>query len=296
MKRYIQAMAFSIASIGIAGLAQADPFQWSAPHGMLRVEVDNNNKIFSNTGLFGFENQVSTNAVGQTVLAHNVRQFDSDLGLTPLGGIADRGALPDANNIAGIAATANSTLLVTDDPGFLSESLPEDQLMRVNFHNSLRFFNGTSWTSPQNGEELTVFDLSGSDETGGPGANLQVVLTGSGSDLQGTINIGVSPGGGEEIHGHLGYALERGDGSNLPPTVGAYMMELTLSALDVSVGGTGLQLQDSDPIFVIFNNQLDGSGFDAAVAGAQALPEPSTIMMVVIGAGLIGLRKRGHMS
>ena len=123
-----------------------------------------------------------------------------------------------------------------------------------------------------------------------------MVLTENTSGLRGAINIGVAPGVGEEVHGHLGYALALNDNS-APPTVGAYMLELTLSALDVSDVQTGPQLADSDPIFVIFNNQLSTEGSAVAVGAAEALPEPSTAMIVTaMGVGLIALRKRSHAS
>ena len=57
----------------------------------------------------------------------------------------------------------------------------------------------------------------------------------------------------------------------------------------------GPSLADSNPIFVLFNNRLNRADYAAAVSAAEALPEPSTAVVVLVGAGvaLLGGRRRG---
>ncbi len=284
MKKLLIATMVSAVALGAGQQAQAgdDPVVFP-PHGMFRVQIDGNNKLFSNSGAAAFDETnnpglFTTNAAGHTVFGHNVGNS-----------IAEQ----DGDLAIGNPAGPTSTTLWTDDPGYTANAdiFPVNSVLSLNLHNSLRYFasGGTQWDTPLNGEQLRVFDLFGGDDTGGAAADLSVTITGSTSGHLGTINIdNAEPAGGvimvTGLHGMMGYELTRADSGI--PAQGAYMIELTLSATE--------GLMDSDPIFVVFNNQLGASDFSAAVAAAQTLPEPSTALLVVaVGAGLIGLKRRG---
>ena len=186
---------------------------------------------------------------------------------------------------------------------------PNNHLLQASYFNSLQYFasGATAWTAPVSGEELEVFDLNNEDETledGGPMEDLKVVLDATGSGKQGTINIAIRGAGFSVIHSHLGYTLRVPDGDDdlannpVAPAVGAYMIEMRLSALEEIGSGdmTAFQesdYQDSDSIFLIFNNQLDDTDFAAAVSAAEALPEPSTAVLVTaVCAGVLFVRRR----
>ncbi len=275
--------------------ALADPPLFAPPHGLMVVEIDENNQLFSNSATGEFDSSmIHVNAAGQTILAHNKGGFlTGPVRIFP-GGIAERDGDSPTD-----PATTSSKKLLADDPGIFADGgvFPApDYVVSMNFHNALRFFDGVAWTQPVNGEELRIFDLTNNDDTNGPPADLELVMTGETSGLLGTVNIGrtgtaVAPINVTGIHGHLGYELSRPDDG--VPAVGAYMIELTISATEDPSAGSPV-LGDSDPIFVVFNNQLNTADYGQAVSAAQALPEPSTAVIVTaIGVGgLLGFRRR----
>ncbi len=301
MKRFCTTAVISALVLGTAHQTRAgDNPVIFPPHGMFRVEIDANNKLFSNSGAAAFDEVnnpglFTTNASGHTILGHSVGRS-----------IAEQ----DGNKAIGNPGDENSTIVWTDDPGFTAgaDLFPVNNVLSANFHNSVRYFEdgGTQWTAPPNQERIRVFDLFGGDDTGGTPADLQLTITENTSGLVGTVNIDTAePSGGvitvTGLHGMLGYELSRQDG--LTPAKGAYMIELTLSSNEVPAAG-GIEILDSDPIFVVFNNRLDTvdpdgpegpmlSPFHQAVAAAQALPEPSTaVMIAAMGAAWMGLRRR----
>ncbi len=297
MKRSLFILMLLVVQAGLSAPAvhAADNPRYSIPHGMLRVEVEDS-KIVVNSGEADLEDQVTFNAAGQSIMAHNVGNAEAQI----MGGIAERDGSTNPSNP--IPATSTTALLLADDPGFATEpSLPGRYQLSANYFNALRFFpeGGGAWTQPVSGEELKVFDLNGANSSNGPPADLVVNFTQDSKGRLGKINIGDTDLiddiiTGEEtvvgIHGHVGYLLSRPLDGGIP-TRGAYMIELTVSGQ--SLDGSGPVLQDSDPIFIVFNNQLDEIGFGAAVSAAEALPEPSTAVIVTaVGVGLIGLRRR----
>jgi len=280
-------------------LAGDGPF-FQPPHALLQVEVDAGGKVFTQHGIADFSDaNITFNALGNTILKHNVGGTSFSGGGFKIypGGIAER----DGNNPLN-PATAASTKLLADDPGFFVDGgiLPANYTLRVNFFNSLRYFapGGSAWTAPISGEQLRVFDLENDDDAGGPTGDLQLLINGGTSGLLGTINIDntdplPAPLFSSGVHGHLGYELSR-PSDNGVPAVGAYMMELTLSIVPTPGNTGGPVFRDSDPIFVVFNNQLSSTNFGLAVTAAEALPEPSTATLVVAsGLALLGLRRRG---
>ncbi len=294
----LMAACFLPVGVAVAG-PNGDSPRWTSVHGLLNVEVDENDKIFVDSGRAAFLNpaRFTTNAAGQTILKHDRGGVDADTGDPILGGLAEI----DGNNVPSVA-TASSTVLLGDDPGFITDAtgLPPEHLLRVNFMNALRYFpaGGTDWIAPPNGEELLIFDLQ--PDAGFPAADTLLTLDGGTAGTVGTINIGATgevfldPVTNEPtfagIHGHLGYRLSRPDDGI--PAPGAYMIEFTLSAQDL--GGTGSVLQDSEPIVAAFDNQLSNAEFAAAITAAEALPEPSTAAIVTaVGLGLVGIRRRG---
>ncbi len=292
MRRCLTLFAAPALLLGAAAHVSADPPLFQPPHGMLLVEIDDNDKLFSTEGVAGFEgtDKFTTNAAGNTILMHDLA------GTGILGGIAERDGDSPLN-----AATATSTKLLADDPGFFigGGGSPPNILISVNFHNTLRYFapGASQWTDAS-GEQLRIFDLTNFDNTGAGDADLQVTLDSASSGEVGTINLdvtqpsaipGLPPAG---IHAHVGYELSRPGDSGVPAP-GAYMMELTLSGREFPDTG-GPVLTNSDPIFVVFNNQLDETQYKAAVTAAEALPEPTTAAIVTAlgAAGLMGLRRR----
>ena len=288
-------------------IAEGDGPLAGSPHGMFAVWVDENQKLFSRDGSGDFDDKddpldrsfFTKNLSGHTILMHSL------VGDTGLGGIVERNGWADKFT----PATESTTHLLTDDPGFFIEAnvFPGvDYLFSVNFHNALRYFapGATQWSDPLNHEELVIRDINETDGSGQEGS-LVVTVTEDTSDLVGTINISETPGGVfgvGSIHGHLAYELSRPDGQRPPD--GAYMLELTLSGRDIS-GADRPPLVDSDPIFVIFNNRLStdlddpmdprSSAFGRAAAAAEALPEPTTgILLVTLGGGWIVFTRRNR--
>ncbi len=276
-----------------ATVAMADDPAFSPPHGLIQVEVNAANKLVITNGVGDLTGKLSTNAVGQTIVRHNVGGFSTGTPFgTVLGGIAER----DGNAPSSTLASSTSTKLLADDPGYIAEAsgLPANYLLSANFYNALRYHDGTSggtWTQPVSDTQLNALDLTGADDTvattGGPAGDLETIYTATSSGLLGTTNLDVSGANGS-LHAHLGYMLSRTGGGI--PEVGAYMIEVGLSAREV--GGAGAVL-DSDPIFIVFNNQLSTSQYNNAAFAAIALPEPTTAVMVTaVGAALVGLRRR----
>ena len=290
MKCFIRTGIVAIGALGFfAGAAWAEGPQFMPPHGMFKVEVDpNTNKIFSNKGVGIFSTgAIFFNQDGHTILAQNHRVPISDPPELNIGIREDdgTGVSPTA-----VRPAANSALVRTDDPGFRSfidepTSFPDGYTLSVNLHNSLRFWNGAGWGTPLNGEQLEVADPNDLDDFNNPVA--RVTYTESTSGEIGTIPLQETELPNFPIHNHLFYALSRAD--NGMPNMGAYMIELNLEAQQ-TFGSGGPVLQDSDPLFIIFNNGLDAGGFSAAVSGA--VPEPSTAAIVTaIGLGVIALRR-----
>ncbi len=317
-----------------AHTARGDDPLWGPPHGMFFVDVVDD-KIVSQFGAVDFKPPQEPddpqvfffNDAGNTILAHNlggqIINPDPDPPTPILGGIAERTLIDPSLSLSNQplpkgqmpAATAESTVLMADDPGFMSDAtpfpgnvlFPSGYRLTASFHGSLMFFDPDimAWTQPT-GEKLSVIDHTGKDETvtDGNGENPTVdplVLDATTSGLVGTVNLGISPPG-SSIHSHLVYELRREDGA--APARGAYMIELTLSAEQVFVfeEGVGPILEDSDPLFILFNNRLDqdpvigdiGEFADAIEQAKSAtVPEPTTAMIVAaVGTGLLGLRRR----
>ena len=76
--------------MAVAGVAKADPPFYQPPHGLLVVEIDKNNKLFSRsvTGSFNDLSHITFNAAGHTILKHNLPGI-SGTTVFP-GGIAER--------------------------------------------------------------------------------------------------------------------------------------------------------------------------------------------------------------
>ena len=55
MRRYVLAVAGSALLLGSGTRAWADPPFFQPPHGMLVVDLDDDNMVFSNSGAAGFE-------------------------------------------------------------------------------------------------------------------------------------------------------------------------------------------------------------------------------------------------
>ena len=262
------------------------------PHGMLSVRIDENDKIFSNSGAANFSlaetgiDRFTANERGQTILWHDLGAEFGD-GTVILGGLAERDGESVFNQDP---ATRDTTLLRADDPGYFigAGAFPERIRLSLNLHNSLRYFGpgATHWTAPPNGETLRVYDLTNKDNTVADNEpdelrqDLEVFITGESLGKLGTISLattGRAPFPGQPapgIHAHVGYELSQPDEQR--PAFGAYMIELTLSGREYP-GPEGVVLEDSDPIFVVFDNQSNEHSedlFEDAVAAAEALPMP----------------------
>ena len=291
-------------SIGALGLclaltatAGADGPVFDPPHGLLVVDVDDANQLFSNTATGEFDNNmITTNALGQTILTHDKRGIEFSGGGVTIypGGIAERdGDAPTT------PASPASTILLADDPGFFvaANTFPAEYVLSVTFADTLRHYDGSNWSPVPNGEQFRVFDLEPGNTGGAPVFDLDFIIDGSGAS-GGAITIGKAAGDPNSgnvssIHGHVGYELSRPDGQ--VPAFGAYMVELQLSSFEHPAAG-GEDLIDSEPIFVIFENQseeISDTYFADAVSAAESLPEPtSAILLTAAGLGLLGVRAR----
>ncbi len=318
MNRLIRSLVAGWLILAGAGSVWADDPIWDPPHGMIAVEVQkSNHQLVAVNGSASFaplpDGTVffTRNVAGNFILYNTLggKLGNDDL----IGGIANRTTPSETGPFP--AATPTSTVLLTDDPGFVTsvgtvdpdlESFPIGYLMSVHFMNSLMFYDGVAWTEPVSGERLRVADINGIDDPavdlGRTPSDLEATYTGTSSGELGTMNLSVRTGTFNTVHSHFTYQLSREDGG--VPAVGAYMIEVTLSGEDVSNTG-GPALLDSDPIFILFNNQLDttdpdGGGpllseFQRAIAAARQVPEPSTSAMVVaIAAALAGIRRRNR--
>lgn len=326
-------MAAALLGAHAANTARADNPLWGPPHGMFFVDVLDD-KIVSQFGAVDFGPPQSPddpqvfffNDVGNTILAHNLGGQIINLPPDPptpvLGGIAERALVDPTQPITNQPvsksqlppAVTASTVLLADDPGFLSDAtpfpgneiFPGGYRLTASFHGQLMWFDpdAMAWTHPAN-EQLSVVDHTGKDETvidehGQNPVNDPIVIDGTQTGLRGAWNVGVSPPGGS-IHSHPVYELRRQDGS--APARGAYLIKLILSAEQIDFeDGVGPILEDSDPLFILFNNRLDQDPligdigeFAAAINQAKSatVPEPATAMIVVAaGTGLLGLRRR----
>lgn len=310
MKRITRLSTFLLI-VGLGSVASADDPFWGTVHGMLNVNVDENSKLFGNTGraMFADPGHILFNAAGNTIIRHDEHRAENLGGTVAtqlVGGIAEREG-PFDSPPHGLP-TLTSTVVAADDPGFFvgANMFPVNYALGINFVEPLRYFDGNTgtWIAPTagsaDGEKMTAWDLN---TNLGPVPSSIVTITGdavsgnvSGNQIVPGITAPVT-GGVSGIHGHLGYQLERGDGQ--PPEFGAYMLEVTLSMYEwVGGAATGNAFTDSDPIFVVFDNRSDQitsdpNYFESAVTAAQALPEPTTgMVLVVLGAGLLAARSR----
>ena len=313
----------TVAVCWIVSNVYADGPAFSPPHGMLQVEVIDN-KIVGKQGQNDFKDRVTVNADGYTILYHAEGEGQkTNKDETLLGGIADRtvvslgGPIGHCNPSWSIAAaTSESKVVFADDPGFITaggpfDSFPIDHLLRAHFVGELRYFTeeSTAWTRPVSGEQLRVFDTTCWDEPfdddqiskGGtgrvPAGSLEAIYDAGSDSLDEAINLQIRPDG-SQIHAHLGYELSIPDGDDDPtnntaaPEHAAYMIELRLSVVNIGTAfdppdSSDPVIEDSDPIFFIFNNQLStvlddpsdpfSSEFGRAVTAAMQLPEPSTV-------------------
>lgn len=113
----------------------------------------------------------------------------------------------------------------------------------------------------------------------------------SGTGTSGTVPTIGSTGASGRLHVHLGSLLNAADGIDpSPPNApdGIYFVGLTLK-----LPGSGLE--DSDPIYLVYNNGLDEEVHDLALEWVEAnlVPEPATWAMMVSGSvALIGVAVR----
>lgn len=330
----IQGIVATVALCLIVTGVRADGPSFGPPHGMLKVEVIDN-KIVGNSGQLSFEDRVTFDADGHSILYHAEGEGQkTNEEETLLGGIADR-TVKAINPTTGAwidigAATPSSTVIFADDPGFISsggpfDSFPAEYLLRATFSGALRYFteDSVAWTRPVSGEQLRVFDMTLRDdpfeddkiETGGtgrvPAGFLEAIYDAGSDDLDRPINLQIRPDS-SQIHAHLGYELSIPDGDDDPtnnplaPAKAAYMIELRLSAINIGSAfdppdSEDPVIEDSDPIFFIFNNQLStvlgdpsdpfSSDFGRAISAAMELPEPSTAVMM-IGLSMMVMSRR----
>lgn len=183
---------------------------------------------------------------------------------------------------------------IIGDPGFNNGAfavglypndglLPSSMTLGFDVISSLSFWDGTggvAFSAAPAGVELGLRRGSST-----------VLVSGTGQSGT-TPSIGVTTAGGR-LHEHIESQLNFTDGTNpLPPNApdGLYLVGLKL---------TMSGLADSDPIYFVYNNNLDEEVHDEGIEWVEAVlvPEPATWLLAVVGTAGVALtawrRRRG---
>lgn len=188
-----------------------------------------------------------------------------------------------------IGLVPSDPVVSTDDPGFITPDVSElgagqtlldtSEVVGFNILNSLglgalMFWDGATWGNPTPTGQERFF-------VNGPGP-LGPINFSFGSGPTTGYGFTAADSGGD-VHQHVTFTLLRDDSG--VPAAGVYGLEMELTS---SVHTT------SDPFFILFENDPNGTvDFEAAVA-AFPVPEPGTLMVLMAGmACLLTARRSG---
>ena len=166
-----------------------------------------------------------------------------------------------------------------DEPGFdnLTGTFSSGSKIGFSILDSLREWNGTDFETIADETMSMTF-----------GTSLGPVVTPEQPSVVSGFGLSVSDEG--EWHRHYDFVL------NAPASAGVYLLQLQLSSDDTEV-------QETDPFFIVFNQNESELNHDAAIEFAelqvnQNVPEPSALLLILLGPPLALLstrvgRKRG---
>jgi hypothetical protein len=175
-------------------------------------------------------------------------------------------------------------LYSTDDPGFAdahdlpSSGFANGNILYIRGLGALSFWNGAMWTAPAStGTTISIADAIGESLTFN---NAGVSLSASGAGAIGQFD---SDGG---LHEHLDFTI-----NSAAPT-GAYRITGQFWAQD-TFGGSPIYT-DSDPFYLVFNNGLNDTAFEASVSALTTpVPEASTYALMLAGLAVVaGVKRR----
>lgn len=171
----------------------------------------------------------------------------------------------------------------TDAPGYSADpgALISGKFIGYNAVAPVLYHDGTGIAPTPGVAVITIEDgLGGTD----------VDITGS--SFGGSGIIGESVDG--SFHAHVDYEI------NSDAPLGAYLIELTLSAYDLDGSNPFTDplildpgIEDSQSFYILFNNGLSEIQFEEAHEAFEALvPEPGSALALIAGMGLIASRRR----
>lgn len=168
-----------------------------------------------------------------------------------------------------------------EDPGFRSlphaqgGTFPSNAGLSFDIASDFQYWTGSGFGAVPSGESLHLERGSFS------------VDVGTGETLPKTgLLIGNSDATGV-VHEHLSAFLFGSDGNavagdGIEPAAGVYMVSLTLRT-------NAAGIEDSDPIWIVYNNGLPEEDHDAAIEWVQSnlVPEPTSAMLLLVGGGFV---------
>lgn len=154
---------------------------------------------------------------------------------------------------------------VTDDPGFLADAgsgFTGSPILGYRALGALQYWNGTTWGAVAGQERVHVTDSWGEDSI--------FALSGTSGKSIGLIDQFGTDG---SLHAHIDYSIENSLGIG-NPSVGAYMIQLSLLALDEEFNPLATY-GESQSFYMVFNRGLSAEAFEAAIdSRVAAVPVP----------------------
>jgi len=198
-------------------------------------------------------------------LTHAAQAQHSDIDFKYDGGKIEVEFGPEGRVFESEFPTSGSFEQFTDDPGFGTDApIGAGDTIDYNILGPLEYHDGNGFAVVPTGAQIKIDDNPTGDLT----------VTGSTvGPVSGSGVIGQADGTGD-LHSHIDFTLEP---ASPDPPFGAYaiLMELTTDATGIA---------NSDSFYIVFNYGLDEPTFEGAVEDfAQAVPEPSTVILALLG-------------
>ena len=164
----------------------------------------------------------------------------------------------------------------TSSPGFNTFAFAANTIVNYTAVGAVSFWDGLAWSGAVPANEYVRLDGNGGEDT-------RWTVSGPSGDASGLLG---QAGSDQELHEHLDFSVARTGGGT--PSVGAYLIQLTLSAEGYTT---------SDPFYLVFNRGLSDAAFESgvtALTNATPVPEPATWAMMLAGLGMTAtlLRRR----